>query len=391
MIAFDEGLKLIKKFAMPLGAENVDLFHALKRTLAEDVFSDISMPPFNKSAMDGYACRKSDIKNRLEVIEEIQAGGIPQKTVGANQCAKIMTGAMVPEGADWVIMKEHIEVFGPNQVVCVRESANSNICFTGEDVKTGDLVLKKGAKILSSHIAILASVGCANPLVYQLPTVAVISTGNELVETSETVGISQIRNSNGYQIAAQVQQMGIVPEYLGIVQDDEAAIEKVLRLAIEKYDLTIISGGVSVGDFDFVPKILKRLNASIVVHGMEVKPGKHLLFAEKSQHYIFGMPGNPVSSFVQFEVLVKPFLEALTGKTGENYFLNLPLETDYFRKKSDQLFFVPVTLTKQGTVVPLEYHGSAHIHAYTLANGIMEIPQGVLTIKKGETVCVRPL
>jgi molybdopterin molybdotransferase len=103
------------------------------------------------------------------------------------------------------------------------------------------------------------------------------------------------------------------------------------------------------------------------------------------------MPGNPVSSFVQFEVLVKPFLKALTGKTGEDHFLNLPLETDYFRKKGDQLFFVPVTLTKQGTVIPLEYHGSAHIHAYTLANGIMEIPQGVITIKKGEIVCVRPL
>lgn len=391
MISFAKGLEIIKAFAQPKGTEEVDLFHALKRVLAEDVYSDISMPPFNKSAMDGYACRKTDIKNRLEVIEEIQAGSIPQKTIGPNQCARIMTGAMVPEGADWVIMKEHIEEVATNQVICIRETANSNICYTGEDVNSGDLVLKKGTKILPSHIAILASVGCSNPIVYQLPTVAVISTGNELVEPNESVGISQIRNSNGYQIAAQVQQMDIIPEYLGIVQDDEAAIEKVLRLAIEKYDVILISGGVSVGDFDFVPKILKRLNARIVVHGMDVKPGKHLLFGEKSNHFIFGMPGNPVSSFVQFEVLVKPFLEALSGKTSDDMFLHLPLGTDYFRKKGDQLFFVPVTLTKQGTVIPLEYHGSAHIHAYTQAHGIMEIPQGVLTIKKGEIVCVRPL
>jgi len=144
MIPFAEGLEIIKRFALPLGTEQVDLFHALNRTLAEDVFSDISMPPFNKSAMDGYACRKSDVNNQLQVIEEIPAGSIPTKSIGENQCARIMTGAMVPEGADWVIMKEHIEEDGLNQVRCNRETVNANICYMGEDVKLGDQVLKKG-------------------------------------------------------------------------------------------------------------------------------------------------------------------------------------------------------------------------------------------------------
>jgi len=391
MIPFAEGLETIKRFALPQGAEQVDLFHALNRTLAEDVFSDISMPPFNKSAMDGYACRKSDVKNQLRVIEEIPAGSIPTNSIGENQCARIMTGAMVPEGADWVIMKEHIEEVGPNLVLCNRETVNANICYMGEDVRLGDRVLTKGDVISPSHIAILASVGCINPMVSKIPSVAIISSGDELVEPNEIPGISKIRNSNSYQLVAQAKQMGIDADYLGIVRDDEIAIRNVLSQALEKYDVIIVSGGVSVGDFDFVPKILKELKVNIRVHGMDVRPGKHLLFGEKGNHFIFGMPGNPVSSFVQFEVLVKPFLNALIGKTDKGHFLYLPIATDYKRKKGDQLIFVPVILTKEGMVQPLEYHGSAHIHAYTLAQGIMEMPQNCLEFKIGEIVCVRPL
>ncbi len=391
MTPFNEALETIKSYARTHGPERVNLFDAFRRTLAEDVFSDISMPPFNKSAMDGFACRKSDLKNQLQVVEEIPAGTISAKTIGENQCARIMTGAMVPEGADFVIMKEDIEEIAPNFVRCNRETSRTNICYTGEDVESGDLVLKKGVVILPAHIAILASVGCANPLVYKLPSVAIISTGDELVEPDVKPGISKIRNSNSYQLMAQNQQLGITPDYLGIIPDDENSVKNILTLALEKYDVTIISGGVSVGDFDFVPKILNQLKVNIRVHGMNVRPGKHLLFGERANHYVFGMPGNPVSSFVQFEVLVKPFLNTLMGKTADEAFLHLPIEDDYLRKKGDQLVFVPVSLTNQGTVLPLEYHGSAHIHAYSFAQGIMEIPKGISLIKKGETVCVRPL
>lgn len=391
MIPFEEALGIVKSFARTLGSENVDLFHALHRTLACDVYSDISMPPFNKSAMDGYACRKSDLKNPLQVIEEIAAGTVPVKTVRENQCARIMTGAMVPEGADFVIMKEDISNFSPDIVLCKTETLKANICYKGEDVKAGDLVLKKGGHISPSYIAMMASVGCIHPLVYKKPSVAIISTGNELVGPEEVQGISKIRNSNGYQLIAQTQQLGVMPDNLGIVRDDEQYLKNVLSLVLEKYDITIISGGVSVGDFDFVPKILNLLNVNILVHGMDVRPGKHLLFGERANHFVFGLPGNPVSSFVQFELLIRPFLHALMGKTGSEPLLHLPLEEDYTRKKGDQLLFVPVTLTKQGKVSIVEYHGSAHIHAYVNAQGLMEIPKSISFIKKGETVCVRPL
>ena len=391
MTPFNHALEIIKSFALPRGTERVDLFHALGKALAEDIFSDISMPPFNKSAMDGYACRKSDLKNHLRVIEELPAGSVPAKIVGENQCSRIMTGAMVPVGADFVIMKEDTEVIGDDLIQPVRETSKNNICYEGEDVKAGDMVLKRGDEISPAHVAILASVGCTQPLVYRNPTVAVISTGNELVEPEETPHGSKIRNSNGYQLVAQAQQMGIIPDYLGIAVDDEESLKEMLVMALDKYDVTIISGGVSVGDFDFVPKILNQINVNIRIHGMDVKPGKHQLFGEKEGHFIFGMPGNPVSSFVQFELLVKPFLNALVGKTSGPSFLHLPLEEDYTRKKGDQLLFIPATLTRQSMVIPLEYHGSAHIHSYIYAQGIMEIPKGILTLKKGDYVCVRPL
>jgi molybdopterin molybdotransferase len=391
MISFESALEIIMSAAKSPGTEQTDLFHALNRTLAEDIYSDIAMPPFNKSAMDGYACRKSDLKNHLSVIEEIAAGIIPAKSIGENQCARIMTGAMVPEGADFVIRKEDIKVISSEFVQCTSEATKTNICFTGEDVKAGDLVLRKGDGLLPAQVAILASVGCTFPLVYKMPTVAIISTGNELVEPEGKPAISKIRNSNSYQLAAQVQQSGISAAYLGIIRDDEQTLMDMLSSAVTEYDITIISGGVSVGDFDFVPKTLTALNVNILVHGINVRPGKHILFGEKGKHYVFGLPGNPVSSFIQFDVLVRPFLNSMMGKSRLESFLSLPIEEDYFRKKGDLLIFIPVRLTKHGTVLPLVYHGSAHIHAYCSATGIMEVPEGISMIRKGETVCVRPL
>jgi len=391
MIQFEEALTILKSYSIKQKTEHVDLYHALDRILAEDIFSDVAMPPFNKSAMDGFACRKSDLKNPLVVIEEIPAGTTPSKTIGINQCARIMTGAMVPEGADFVVMKEHVETLDADHIRCNRETSHANICLLGEDVKVGDLVLKSGERILPSHIAILASVGCSLPLVYLMPSIAIISTGNELVEPAMKPGSSKIRNSNSYQMYAQIQQMGILPTYLGIVRDDQDSLEKVLASSLQNFNVTLISGGVSVGDFDFVPTILSKLGVDIPFHGMDVKPGKHLLFGEKDNHFIFGMPGNPVSSFVQLEVMVKPFLAGLMGREEENVYCYLPLEEEFVRTKGDQLIFIPALPTGQGTVIPVEYHGSAHIHSYIHARVIMEIPKGILKIKKGEHVRVRPL
>jgi molybdopterin molybdotransferase len=390
MISLEQAIAIVESSVKVLPEEQVPFIRAMNRVLSREVLSDTDMPPFHKAAMDGFACRKADLEHELEIIEEISAGKMPLKKIGHRECTRIMTGSMVPGGADYILMKEHAEISASGKIRCLKESDDDNICYQGEDVRAGDSILKPGTRLLPVHLAMLASVGCINPFVYRMPVVAVLSTGNELVQPDQKPGAAQIRDSNGYQLVAQVSQMGLPCDYLGIVKDSKSALSEVLTGALERYELVLISGGVSVGDYDYVPEVLDRLRVNTLFHGMHVRPGKRLLFGKRDDRYVVGMPGNPVSSLVQFEVLVKSLLNRLMGCTDKPPRLLLPLENDYIRKKKETLSLVPVDLTETGTVVPLEYHGSAHIQAYAGARGIMEVSLGVLELKKGAMVYVRP-
>jgi molybdopterin molybdotransferase len=391
MISFEKAGALIEGISQPMKTERVDLLNSLYRVLAEDIHSDTSIPPFDKSAMDGYACRKTDLINNLEVIEEIPAGKVPVRVIATNQCARIMTGGRVPEGADFVIQLEHIEEIRPGYICCIKESSNSNICFTGEDIQKDELVIRKDELITPQLVAILAMAGISHPMVYAIPSVAVISTGNELVEPDEMPGNSKIRNSNAWQIMAQTTSLGYRPAYLGIVPDSEELLSDLLFKAIREFDIVLISGGVSVGDYDFVPKVLRQLGVEIIFHGLDAKPGRHMLFGRKGKKVVFGLPGNPVSSFVQFELLIKPLLLKFKGISGKQEIRQISLKHDYLRKKADTISFIPGNYTVEGTVIPLEYHGSAHIHAFREANCIIEIPKGIIMLSKGDLVNVRSL
>jgi molybdopterin molybdotransferase len=390
MISFEEAFHIITSSEIPLVTEEIPLIKALNRVLAGDILSDVDMPPYDKSAMDGYACRKADLDNDLLIVEEIPAGRVPVKSIAPGQCARIMTGGMVPPGADYVLMKEHAAILTFDSVKCIRMSENSNICYRGEDVKSGDRLLASGTRLFPAHLAIMAAAGCVRPNVFAVPKVAVISTGNELVEPDKKPGSGKIRNSNGIQLTAQTIQFGIQADYLGIIPDNKEKLAEVLTSTFKKYQVILISGGVSVGDYDYVPAVLRQLDVDILIHGMNVKPGKHLLFGRRENQFVMGLPGNPVSSFVLFEMLAKPLLNSLMGNREEPRWLSVPLAHAYSRKKDEMLFFIPVSLVG-GTAVPLEYHGSAHINAYSAAEGIMEVPVGVRTIKEGDMVHVRPL
>jgi molybdopterin molybdotransferase len=391
MIPFEEAQKILDNISISLATERVELLSSLQRVLAEDVFSDTDVPAFNKSAMDGFACRKADLGNILDEIEEIPAGTVPTKTIAKNQCSRIMTGGMIPDGADTVIQLEHASIVKPGFIKRTFESASSNICIAGEDIKKGDIVLVKGEKILPQHIAILATAGAGNPLVYSIPSMAVFSTGSELVEPEQKPGISQVRNSNGWQIMAQAAQLGYKPEYLGIVPDDKTLLQKSLANALNKFQIILISGGVSVGDYDYVPVVLKQLGVEILFHGIDAKPGKHILFGKKNNCLVFGLPGNPVSSFIQFELLISPLLNRLKGIPEIPVLLKKKLGVHYKRKKSGTLFLIPARYSDENEVIPLEYHGSAHIHAYRYAQCIIEIPNNCIEITKGTIVNVRPV
>lgn len=391
MITFNEALKTVKHATKKLEKEHIDLSKCLNRVLAEDVISSCTIPPFNKSAMDGFACRQADLSEQLEIVETIPAGTPPTKIIGQKQCSKIMTGAMVPEGADCVIMVEHTDITDEKYVRFTKTETKSNICIKGEDIKENELVLKKGTRIKSQHISVLAEIGCTNPLVYQQVKIGIIATGSELVEPNETPATTQIRNVNSWQLLAQLQKIGITGNYYGIVADSKEATKEVIAKCIEENDLLIISGGVSVGEYDYIPQILKELEFNIWFHTLNVKPGKHTVFGTRQGKYVFAMPGNPVSSFVQFELLGKALVFRLMGHNYNPAIVRLPISCDYKRKRTDRLEYIPVRLNANNQVIPVKYNGSAHINAFTQADGIMAIPRGVDEFMEGEFVHVRQI
>ncbi len=391
MILFEEAYRIVIDSAYTMGVEKVSINDSLGRVLAEDVISDMNMPPFDKSAMDGFACKKEDIKNELKVIETIPAGTAPKNKVGKGQCSRIMTGAMLPEGADCVLMVEYTQEVSENVIKFTQENTKSNICYQAEDVKVNDIVLNKEIIIQSQHIAVLSSVGCIEPLVAKQPRVGILSTGDEIVEPNTKPGISQIRNSNAYQLIAQVSKMGAVPNYMGIIEDSEEATHNAIIKAINENDVVILTGGVSMGDFDFVPKVLKRAGVDIKFQQVAVQPGKPTTFGIHKKALIFGLPGNPVSSFIQFELLTKPLLYKLMGIDHKPVAIKLPMGQEYIRKRSERESWIPVNIADNGKIIPVEYHGSAHIYSLQNADGIISIPIGKTILKEGDIVDVRQI
>lgn len=389
MLSFEKALDTVLRSARPLGVESIDITDATNRVLAEDVKSDMDMPPFNKSAMDGYACRRADLANELTVIETIPAGYAPAKSVEPGQCAKIMTGGVVPEGADCVVMVEYIESPTESTVRFVGEKTNDNICQKGEDLKAGDVVLRKGQLLKPQHIAVLASVGHARPLVSKMPRIGIIATGSELVNPGTRPEPCQIRNSNSFQLTAQAGRVGAAVTDYGIAEDTKEAIDDMFKKVAAANDVVIVSGGVSMGDFDFVPDILKRNNIDLLFEGIAVKPGKPSVFGVSEDVYCFGLPGNPMSTFVQFEILVKPFLYKLMGREDRHEYIRMPLDEAIKRKKTVRQAWFPVVITEAGTVKLVEYHGSAHISSLCSADGLISVDVGVSKIEKGTAVPVR--
>jgi molybdopterin molybdotransferase len=388
MISFNEARSIIKNLTIETKQEEITLADACGRVLAENVVSDIDMPPYDKAAMDGYACRLSDIDKTLKVIEEIPAGYEPVKQIEQGHCSKIMTGAMVPEGADCVIMKEDIELLSASNIKVLTDKSKSNICLKGEDVKRNDILLNRGVFIKPRHIAILASAGYSKVKVYKDPLVGVLSTGNELVEPDKKPDRSGIRNSNGWQLLAQAKEIVNDVRYFGIAKDDVNDLYSRIKLATEETDLVIISGGVSVGDYDFVPQIIEELGYDSLIKGVMVKPGKRIIVARKGDKFIVGTPGNPVSAYIQFILLIKPLIYRFLKTSDEEQIISMPVDRSFKRKGGKRTEFYPVVVTN-GKVDFVDYNGSANIQAYAMANAFIEIPQGTVEINKGEKVDVR--
>jgi molybdopterin molybdotransferase len=391
MITFEEAFSIVMNSAFGTGTEEISFTDSTGRILAEKITSDVDMPPFNRSAVDGYACRTRDLNNDLEVVEVIAAGQVPSRKPEENQCSKIMTGAIVPEGCDMVFMIEDSVALPSGKIRFSGSDPKVNISLRGEDVRAGDTVVEPGKLIRPQDIAVMASVGHINVKVRRKPVTGIISTGDELVEPSKVPGISQIRNSNAYQLLSQAGRAGADARYHGIAPDNEESTYRLIERAINESDILLLTGGVSMGDFDFVPGVLKRAGVELLFEQIKVQPGKPTIFGIHPKALVFGLPGNPVSSFIQFETLVRPLINRMMGYDWKSPEMELPMASRYERKSAVRMGWIPVKITENKEVTAIDYHGSAHISALPHADGIISIGEGIKFIEKGEKVVVREI
>jgi molybdopterin molybdotransferase len=271
-----------------------------------------------------------------------------------------------------------------------RYENKSNIAKRAEDVKKGQLILMKGTKIRPQEAAMLASVGKEIIKVAKKPKVAVISTGSELVEPSIKPGPGQIRNSNSSMLLIQLKKRGIDGKYLGIARDNFSMTKRIIERGLKKADILLLTGGVSVGDYDFVREVLKSCRVKIHFNKIAIKPGKPTVFGTRGSKLIFGLPGNPVSVLVVFELFVVPAIDKIVGRMAKTCFHEMKLLSDFERRDVKREQYYPVTISNRGANL-INFHGSAHMQALTLADGVMLINRGIKSIKKGEIVLVRPI
>lgn len=400
MITVESAVEIILKEIKPLGLESVDALSALGRVLGKDVRATRPNPPWDNSAMDGYALKSADIEKaskdspvRLKVVYDLPAGQVPKGPVGDNEAVRIMTGAPVPVGADAVVMVEKTER-GPDGFVLIKEGARrgENVRRSGEDFKMGDIVVPAGSVVRPAEVSMLATVGAPFVLVRKRPRVAVLSTGDELVDISEAPGLGKISNSNGYALSALVMDSGAVPINLGIARDSKESLREKLSVAMA-CDAIISSGGVSVGDYDFVKDVLKELGSEMIFWKVAMKPGKPLAFGIIGGKPAFGLPGNPISSMVAFEQFVRPALLKMSGrKKIFSALINATLTKD-IKIKPGRMNFIRAEVRIDGpgvTATPLEGQGSGVISTMVRANAFVVVPKDSEGFKAGEIVKVQP-
>jgi len=386
-----------------LGREIVAVQAAVGRVLAGSVVSTRQLPPADNSAMDGYAVRFADLAGasrerpgELAITHEIVAGGLADRPIGLGEAARILTGAPVPPGADAVVRQEDTEREGDRLRVFLTPELRENIRDAGEDVRVGDQVLDVGAVIGPAQVGMLASLGRSVVPVHQRPRVALLSTGDELVEPDGAVDGGRIVSSNSYSLAAQCRELAAEPVYLGIARDSPEEVERYFRAGLGA-DVLVSSAGVSVGDRDYVRGVLEKLGCSLAFWGVKVKPGYPLAFgrfAGGGGPLVFGLPGNPVSAMMSFEQFVRPALRKMTGH--RNLFrptLRVKL-AETLTKKAGRLHFVRVEIERRGGEVIAHSTGSQSsgvLRSMTRAQGLLLFPAEAIELVAGDTATVQVL
>ena len=400
MITVEEALEKILSYTQPLGFEKVSILKALGRVIAEDIYAKRDIPPLDNSEMDGYAVRWEDIQNasshhlvQLEVVEVLPAGSISKKTLRRGQAIRIMTGAPIPKGADAVIPVEDTKKEDGLVLILNAASLGEHIRKAGEDVRKGEHVISVGDLIRPAEVGMLASLGRSFVSVYQRPLVAILCTGDELVDVDEGLDEVKIVSSNSYALAAQVKDCGAIPIQLGIAKDRKDEIQEKLCQGI-RADVLLSSAGVSVGDYDFVKDVLTDLGMEMIFWRVAMKPGKPLAFGIIQGKPVFGLPGNPVSSMVSFEQFVRPSLLKMMGHRQLFRPIIEAILKEDIRKKLGRRHFIraSVSFEKDHYFVTITGdQGSGILKSMVKANGLVVIPEDRENVKAGEKVKVQLL
>ena len=401
LTSLTQAQEIVLDAATPLGCEKVGLLDALGRVLGEDIVAPRDNPPWNNSAMDGFAVRWEDIRKEheitkpaeLTIVEDVQAGQIATKSVGPGEAIRIMTGAPVPEGADTVVRVEFTEPSATHVRIFKPEPHGANIRPKGEDVKEGECIIPKGTQLRPAEIGMLAILAKSFVLVHQRPRVAILSTGDELADLDEKFDENKIVNSNSYGIAAAVQEAGGVPLLLGIAKDTPESLKEKISQGLG-CDIVVLSGGVSMGDSDFTKVVFAELGADMHFWKLAIRPGQPLAFGKIQGKLAFGLPGNPVSSMVTFEQLVRL---AVMKMGGCRHLMRPVVEAEFqekFSKHPDRRHFLRGILKQENgklTVRTTGPQGSGILTSMVKANGLIDIPEEVEKINPGDTVRVQVL
>jgi molybdopterin molybdotransferase len=393
--------RVVLDAATVLGLEKISILDALGRVLSEDIVAERDNPPWDNSAMDGFAVRWEDIKQEhaiqkpvtLSVIEDVPAGVMPSKTVGLGQAIRIMTGAPIPQGADTVLKVEDTEHTSDSVRVFKAEPKGANIRPQGEDVKKGDRIIAKGTRIRPGEVGMLAILAKSFVCVYQQPRVAILSTGDELADLDERFSEEKIINSNSYGMAAAVQEAGGIPLLLGIARDTPMALKEKIAQGLNA-DMLVLSGGVSMGDYDFTKVVFGELGAEMNFWKLAIRPGQPLAFGKIQGKLAFGLPGNPVSSMVTFEQLVRPALLKMSGCRSYGRPMIQAIFQERFSKRGDRRHFLRGILTRQEGVFEVRTtgdQGSGILTSMVKANCLIDVPVEVERLNPGDEVIVQLL
>ncbi len=395
MISVEEALRLVAKHAKPLAPGRADLADCAGLILADDVTSELNSPPYDKAQMDGYAVASHDQIPQRQVIETVAAGDLPRRAVTPGTAIRIMTGAPIPEGADAVVPFENTKNVGDHLIELSQTPIESgdHVFPLGHSVRAGQTILRQGTMLRPVEIGILAEAGRNRIQVIPQPKVAILPTGNELVAVGQTVAAGQIRNSNGPLLTAAVQAVGGVPSDLGIGRDDPDELRRLISTGLEA-DVLLLSGGVSAGDFDLVPETLSSMGVQNVFHRISLRPGKPLWFGvlrgQSPPTLVFGLPGNPVSSFVCFELFVRPALGQLAGHGFHGLHQQEARLSSPLSHRGGRATFLPAHWENQHDPVVeiVPWQNSADLAALAAANCLVVLPAQPLELDTGSVVSI---